>query len=89
MYPNNDLKVGALVSLWCLKAYIAILLLQILQHMYALYSPIIPRYILWDASKSIVYREALLATGGFIAWMAYRRHKYVVTIVLISILFIL
>ncbi len=85
MDDTVDLKKGALVSLWGMTAYCMILMVQILQNIRTLYSPIIPRYVLWEANRPFLYDLVLLLAVALLSWVAYRKGCYVASIVLVSI----
>ncbi|MNU20732.1 hypothetical protein D3C71_89820 [compost metagenome] len=85
MDDTSDIKKAALLSLWGLTVYCMMPLLLIAQNIYTLYSPIMPRYVLWEASRLTVYELLRLLVIMLVAWMAYRKGCYIASIVLVYI----
>lgn len=85
MNKTWSLKSGALLLLWCLIAYGQLEFLQIAQNIYVLYSSIIPRYVMWEENRFIVYKLLLLFIVWLIARIAYHKGWYIASIVLVCL----
>ena len=83
--PNKNLKLASIVSLILLATYIGDLLLHVSQTKYQLVSPLIPRSLVWEINKQLLFTALVAAIAGIVALVLHFYKRYLLVMILVVV----